>query len=305
MLHRAHIDSPFDGLNISVIATIPETRPKAIILIVHGINGKKERFLPFMDYMTGKGYACVAHDHRGHGESIIKEEDRGYSYNGRSAAMTKDMRAVTRWISKDFPDIPIYMLGHSMGSLAARAYIREDDTDLNGLILCGSPSYNPLMWLGMFLTKPISLIKHGRVRPVIFQQIMDNGYNRKFKNEGEKAWVCSDSNVRKTVKEDPSCNFSLTADYSLTLLELMRKAYSKTGWKSSNSSMPILFLAGTDDPCIIDRHHFLMAVDAMRNIGYGNVSYRLFPGMRHEVLNETGKDKVWNEIVRFLESDTD
>ena len=68
--------------------------------------------------------------------------------------------------------------------------------------------------------------------------------------------------------------------------------------------MPILFLAGTDDPCIIDKHHFLLAVDAMRNVGYGNINYRLFPAMRHEVLNEIGKVKVWDEIVRFLESDT-
>ena len=304
MLRRVHITSPFDGLNISMIVTTPEAKPKAVIFIVHGITGKKERFLPFMDYMTEKGYTCIAHDHRGHGESIIKEEDRGYSYNGRSTAMTKDMRAVTGWISENFPDTPIYMLGHSMGSLAARAYIRENDTDLNGLILCGSPSYNPLMWVGILLTKPISLIRHGKVRPVVFQKIMENGYNRKFKKEGEKAWVCSDSNERKTIKEDPACNFSLTADYSLTLLELMRKAYSKKGWMSSNNSMPILFLAGTDDPCIIDKHHFLLAVDAMRNVGYGNINYRLFPAMRHEVLNEIGKVKVWDEIVRFLESDT-
>ena len=305
MIRKVHITSPFDGLNISTIATTPEVKPKAVIFIIHGISGKKERFLPFMEYMTDKGYACIAHDHRGHGESVLKEEDRGYSYKGRSAALTKDMRAVTGWINENFPDTPIYMLGHSMGSLAARAYIRENDTDLDGLILCGSPSYNPLTWLGMMMIKPISLIRQGRIRPIIFQKLMDDGYNRKFKSEGEKAWVCSDSNVRKTVKEDPSCNFSLTADYSVTLLELMHKAYSRRGWLSSNNSMPVLFLAGSEDPCIIDRHHFLLAVDAMRNAGYANVDYRLFPGMRHEVLNEIGKEEVWSEIICFLESDSD
>ncbi len=305
MLRKSHITSPFDGLNISMITTTPEAKPKAVLFIIHGLNGKKERFLPFMEYMTENGYVCIAHDHRGHGESVLKEEDRGYSYNGRSAALTKDMRAIRKWIRENFPDTPVYMLGHSMGSLAARAYVRENDKDLKGLILCGSPSYNPLTLIGMLMLKPISLIRQGRLRPVIFQKLMDDRYNRRFMNEGEKAWVCSDSNSRKTIKEDPSCNFSLTADYSLTLLELMRKAYSRKGWLSSNNTMPVLFLAGDDDPCIIDRHHFLLAVDAMRSAGYANVDYRLFPGMRHEVLNEIGKEKVWSEIIRFLESDSD
>lgn len=300
MLHKLNIESPFDGLHVSMLATVPETRPKAVIFIIHGICGRKERFLPFMQYMSDKGYACVAHDHRGHGESIRNEKDRGYSYRGRSAAVVRDMRAIAAWINENFPDTPVYMLGHSMGSLAARAYVKEDDRGLDGLILCGSPSYNPLSRLGLFLMRMISLIDKGRIRPLVFQRLTEKGYNKRFPDEGEKAWTCSDSEVRKTVKEDPSCNFTLTADYSATLMELMLKTYSKRGWLSSNNTMPVLFLAGDDDPCIISRKKFLKAVDAMRSAGYANVSYRLFPKMRHEVLNEIGKEKVWEEIVRFI-----
>lgn len=300
MLHKLNIESPFDGLHVSMLATVPETRPKAVIFIIHGICGRKERFLPFMQYMSDKGYACVAHDHRGHGESIRNEKDWGYSYRGRSAAVVRDMRAIAAWINENFPDTPVYMLGHSMGSLAARAYVKEDDRGLDGLILCGSPSYSPLSRLGLFLMRMISLIDKGRIRPLVFQRLTEKKYNKRFEDEGEKAWTCSDSETRKAVKEDPSCNFTFTADYSATLMELMLKTYSKRGWLSSNNTMPVLFLAGDDDPCIISRKKFLKAVDAMRSAGYANVSYRLFPKMRHEVLNEIGKEKVWEEIVRFI-----
>lgn len=300
MIHRSYIESPFDGLRISLMAVVPDIRPKAVLFIIHGICGKKERFLPFMKHMTEKGYACVAHDHRGHGESLIEENDRGYSYKGRSDAIIQDMTAVAVWIKRHFPDIPVYMLGHSMGSLAARAFVREDDRGLDGLILCGSPSYNPMSKIGLAMVRIIGLFKDGRIRSPLLQNIMEKKYNKRFEKEGEKAWTCSDHEVLKAVKADPECNFDLTADYSAALMELMGRTYSTRGWRSSNNMLPILFLAGEDDPCIISRKKFLKAVDSMRAAGYADVSYRLFPKMRHEVLNEVGKEKVWEEIAGFI-----
>lgn len=300
MLVRSNIKSPFDGLTISILAAEPECSPKAVVQIAHGICGKKERFKEFMNYLSENGYACVANDHRGHGESIIYNKDRGYSYRGRSAAMIADMEGVTSWIEDRFPDTPIFLLGHSMGSLAVRTYIRKHDEKISGLIVCSSPSYDPLTIIGYILAKALCLINKGRIRPARIQENTSSKYNRRFKDEGDKAWTCSDPAVRETVSKDPACNFVLTADYSLTLMELMMKTYSGRKWHCHNSSMPILFLSGEDDPCLIDRKHFLHAVDHIRSVGYANVGYHLYPGMRHEVLHEKEKQKVWNEILKFI-----
>lgn len=300
MLTRTHINSPFDGLPISLIAVAPETPPKAVIQIAHGVCGRKERFTEFMEYLSSKGYACVAHDHRGHGESIREENDRGYTYRGRSTALVADMRGITSWITQKFPDTPVFLLGHSMGSLAARVYIKKHDEDISGLILCGSPSYNPLTPIGYMLAGLISLINHGRLRPTFLQEMTSSKYNRRFKGEGDKAWTCSDPASREAVRKEPACNFIITADYSLTIMELMMATYSRKGWHSSNNSMPVLFLAGDDDPCLISKKAFLHAVDSMRAAGYADVRYRLFPAMRHEVLHEKDKVTVWNEILEFI-----
>lgn len=300
MLIRTYIKSPFDGLTISIVSATPEGSPKAVIQIAHGVCGRKERFEEFMTYATENGYACVAHDHRGHGDSIIEERDRGYSYQGRSAALVADMKEVTSWLRQQFPDTPVYLLGHSMGSLVARTYIKKDDTGISGLILCGSPSYDPRVPIGYLLAKLISLINHGRYRPVAIQEAKSAKFNSRFKDEDDKAWTCSVPSVRKAVREDPACNFIITADYSLTIMELMRETYSRRGWHSSNNSMPILFLSGEDDPCMMNKKKFLHTVDCMRQVGYANVNYRLFPGMRHEIMHEKDKGKVWKEILTFI-----
>jgi alpha-beta hydrolase superfamily lysophospholipase len=300
MLTRTYIRSPFDGLQISILSDIPEEKPKAIVQIAHGICGRKERFTEFMQFLSSKGYACVVHDHRGHGESIREEGDRGYSYQGRSNALIADMMEVTSWIRGEYPDTPIYLLGHSMGSMVVRTYIKRQDNDISGIILCGSPSYDPLSPIGYILARLISLIDHGRLRPSYLQENRSTKYNRRFKDEGDKAWTCSVPSVRKAVREDPACNFIMTADYSLTLMELVRETYSRRGWNSTNNSLPILFLSGSDDPCLINKKAFLHAVDCMRKAGYANVSYRLFPEMRHEVLYEKDRELVWNEILEFI-----
>ena len=85
------VESAYDGLEISVLEVAPAEKPKAVVLLAHGLCGCKERFLPFMEYLAMNGIACVANDHRGHGSSIRSEEDRGYTYQGGAKAVVMDM----------------------------------------------------------------------------------------------------------------------------------------------------------------------------------------------------------------------
>ena len=102
------LDSAYDGVSISVAAVRPESRPKAVLQISHGMCGCKERFLPFMEYMAVHGVACVANDHRGHGLSVKNEKDRGYMYIGGYKALVDDMKMVTDWTRKSFEDVPAF-----------------------------------------------------------------------------------------------------------------------------------------------------------------------------------------------------
>lgn len=299
MIKKHLIPSEYDSLNISALEISRTDSPKAVIMICHGICGKKERFTPLMEFLSEHGYACIAHDHRGHGESVISPDDHGYSYGGRAKAVVSDIGTVVKWVRSRYGTIPLILLGHSMGSLAARGYVRQDDTEIKGLIICGSPSYNALSPVGRALMRAASLINNGRTRADMIQKMTSDRFNRAFRNEGPQSWTCSDPEIRKGVQNDPDCNFSLTADYSLTILELMKMSYSNRGWKCSNRDMPILFLSGADDPCMRGQDNLMKSVRLMKEIGYENVHAKIYPHMRHEVLNEIGKEEVWEDIKAF------
>lgn len=280
----------------------PEGKPRAVVYLVHGLCGCKERFIPFMEYLTSEGIACFASDHRGHGSSIFKEEDRGYMYNGGVRALVMDMDVVVNHIRECFKGVPLVMVAHSMGSLAARAYIKENDTKLDGLIICGSPAPNPLAPVGRFIISNLCRMNNGRSRPEYLQTFTSRRYNRKFRHEGNQAWTCSDPEVRRAFAEDSRCNFKITADCADTLMELFHEVYSRHGSHPGNPGLPMIFLSGDDDPCMISRAKFVKSVNLMRLNGYTDVRFLTYAGMRHEILNEVGKLSVWKDVLNYIDT---
>lgn len=293
--------SESDGLGISVLAVTPsEGRPEAVLQLSHGMCGCKERFLPFMEFMAGNGVACVANDHRGHGGSVISESDLGYMYKGGYKALVEDMSVVTKWIHCRHEGVPVYLLGHSMGSLAARVYAKRHDDMIDGLVVCGSPVLNPFCRPGYVFTGIIERLGAGKWRPSFIPSIVSAIYNRRFRGEGSMAWTCSDPEVRRAFRENPLCNYVFTVNGMHNLLGMMLEAYDDKDWKMSNISMPVIFLSGADDPCMYGERKFHESVADMYRHGYHDISSALYTGMRHEILNETEKEYVWNDILRFI-----
>jgi alpha-beta hydrolase superfamily lysophospholipase len=300
-MERFYIKSKYDDLTIAVGIVRPAGEPKAVLQLVHGMCGNKERFEPVMEYLASQGIACIASDHRGHGESIRDRGDLGYFYTGGYKAIVQDMRDVSLWGMSQFRGIPYFLLGHSMGSLAARVYVKQDDSGLSGLIICGSPSWNPLSRVGRAFTGLLCHLGLGRSRPQLLQKITSGTFNKRFASEGPEAWTCSDPKMRKLFKENPLCNFRFTMNGVYNLLKMMEETYDTKGWKVAQPSMPIRFISGTDDPCMITEQKFHKAVWTLHSVGYENISSSLYPDMRHEVLNEINKVEVWNEILNFMQ----
>lgn len=300
MNSHLYIESPADGLALNTLIICSQENPKAAILFIHGLCGKIERMLPTMRHFADQGYACIGFDMRGHGDSIKTEEDRGYTYHGGSKAMTEDIRAVIGWIENNFPKTPIYIVAHSMGSLAARTYLKSDDTHINGLVLCGSPSYNPLSPYARIFLQVYNEITGGHDRLEALQRFTSNLYNKDFEEDGFQAWMCSDPEERQRFFDDPECNYTCTTDCSLTLLMLMKETYSRKGWHVANPSLPILFISGENDSCMISMKKFHQSAGFLNSVGYTDVSSIIFPDMRHEVLNEIGKESAWQAISEFI-----
>ncbi len=295
-----YIKSPADGLGINTLAICDNDNPKAAIIFIHGLCGKIDRMLPTMRYFAAQGYACIGFDMRGHGDSIKTEEDRGYTYRGGSKAMTQDIRGVIGWVEVQYPAIPIFIVSHSMGSLAARTYLKTDDTHIDGLVVCGSPSYNPLSPFARIFLRIYNLITGGRKRLERTQKFTSDLYNKDFEEDGFQAWMCSDPQERQRFFDDPECNYICTTDCSMTLMLLMKETYSKKGWHVANPSLPILFISGENDSCMISMKRFHQSAGFLNSVGYTDVSSIIFPDMRHEVLNEIGKESAWQVINDFI-----
>ena len=128
---------------------------------------------------------------------------------------------------------------------------------------------------------------------MVMQNQTSNMYNRKFASEGPQAWVCSDPEVRRAFVEDPKHNFKFTLNGLRALLGLMLQSYSSKGWTSPASDLPILFLCGNDDSCAGGPSGIDKAAAVMHEAGYRRIAIKIYPAMRHEVLNEIGKERVW------------
>lgn len=278
----------------------PEGKTEAVIQIAHGLCGCKERYMPFMLYMAEHGVACVACDHRGHGASVKSMDDLGYMYDGGYKALVEDMKLVTDWTVKSFPDVPVVLLGHSMGSLAARIYLKKYDWELSGVILSGSPGYNPMVWPAMLLTGLLNMMGDGRMRLGFIQNYTNSRFNRRFSSEGQLAWVCSVPQEREKMLSNPLTNYHMTVNMMHNLLLMMAHTYSRRGWRVMNPDLPVTFISGADDAVMVSEKKLHDAAKMMAGLGYDNVTAAIFSDMRHEILNEVDKEVVWQDILDFI-----
>ncbi len=291
------IRSNCDGLDLGVSIRIPE-HPTGILQLVHGMAEHRERYHDFMDYCAEHGLVVIIHDHRGHGASVKSKEDFGYFGKDGVENIVQDVHQLTEYVRGRFPRLPLTLFGHSMGSLVVRCYIQEYDRDIDGLIVCGSPSYQVGARVGILIAKLMQVFKGEKHRSNFVNNVAFASNMKKFKYEGNpNAWVVSDPAVLAAYDADERDGFIFTLNGFETLFKLMQRAYSKKGWAMQNPNLPVLFIAGEDDPCIIDEKHLQKAVEFLRQRGYHHVSSKLYPHMRHEILNEIGKAEVWRDVV--------
>ena len=300
-----------DGLPLRVLRIEPDDpkRIKGIVQMVHGKNEHKGRYAPFMRYLASHGYLTVANDHRGHGESVECPEDRGYLYEGGCRALIEDTHEITLEIKKyaaekcGRDDLPLVLLGHSMGSLAARCYIRKYDADIDKLCIIGCPSRSNKMRQGLLLLKFLESIEGKKARSRLADLlIIGVNYEFKFRKEGLKnAWTNTEREAVIEHNNDPLCRFRFTLSGYEEMMKMAMLTYSG-GYTPQNPDMPIRFFSGKDDPCAISKRKLIEAMHLLRQIGYPDVHGKLYTNMRHDILHEKNKYRVYKDILDFIRS---
>lgn len=299
------LQSKYDNLALSCAEYAAEgdtqTNAKGVVQIVHGMCEYKERYEGFIDYLTQNGYIVFAHDHRGHGGSVTANENLGYFGDKKGEAIVDDAALVTDEIRRLYPGLSVTLFGHSMGSLVVRAYIQKYEEKIDKLIVCGSPSKNSLAGFGLMLNGVISAFRGKKYRSRLMANASTGGGDDKFPGEGKNAWLTRDKTVVEKYNADEKCNFVFSCNGFSNLLHLVKNAYKKKKYPAKHSDLPIFFMAGADDPVIGSEKKWLAAQQFLRDVGYKNVTGKLYPKMRHEILNELGKEEVYADALAFIE----
>lgn len=299
-----------DELEIAVLRMEPDNAAavRGAVVIVHGMCEHKGRYDAFQRFLAEQGYIAVSFDHRGHGESVRSPQDLGFLYEGGYIAMILDMHEIVKE-TKRYAEastggrkLPFYMIAHSMGTLCARCYLRDHDDELDKLVLLGCPSKLSGMKPGLKLVQALINQKGGHERSKIVDFIVGNGYEKAFaKEHTPHAWTNSDPEEVRIFNEDPLCGYTFTLNGYENLIKLAMLTYRDGGYGMRNPELPIRFYSGGDDPCAISREKLGEAIKLLRKQGYKNSKGKIYPGMRHEILREREKEKVWADILNFLE----
>ena len=294
------LKSDFDALELKLMLVRPVGKPRALVQLAHGMCEHKERYAPFMEYLAERGCLCVINDHRGHGGSVRSAKDLGYFYANGDEGVVEDLHQITQWMKAQWPGLPLFLLGHSMGSLAVRAYCERYDREIDALAVCGSPGCHAPSSLrfGLALISLLECVRGDRYHSPVIQRLTTGVFARRFPDpEHPNAWISANPENVRAYEADPLCNFTFTLNGNRSLLRLLRRAYALKP-ERGNPDLPVRFFSGAEDPCAPDARGFRDAVERMRSAGYRNVEGRLFPGMRHEILNEDGREAVFEAIWR-------
>lgn len=297
------VKSHFDGLELVCVAFEPETQPKGVIQFVHGMCEHKGRYEEMMEFFVNNGYITVAYDQRGHGETAFIKENLGWFGDNTGKGIVEDAYAVTKEIKIKYPNLPVVLFGHSMGSMVVRCYLQDHDEEIDKLIVCGSPNYNPFVGVAIGMTKTIGLIKGKKHRSKMLSYLSTGKGNENFPGEGESAWLSRNrENINKYIA-DPYCKYIFTCNGFENLFRLMQSTFSKKAYKVKNPTLPIHFVSGSDDAVLGGEKNWVKVHDALRGVGYENVSGKLYHELRHEIHNEPEREMVYEDLLAFIQGE--
>ena len=280
----------------------PEGTVKGIVQIIHGIAEYAARYDDFARYLNSLGYLVVAEDHMGHGKSGDEECIQGYFYGGWFSAVRDSVQLMNN-IQEEFPGVPYYVFGHSMGSFMARTIlIQYPQCRLDGAMICGT-GWMPGAVLKAGHTIAKILCRSGKdIKPnPTLHNLMFGSYNKRIDHpRTDFDWLNRDRAQVDRYINDPLCGFMETAGLAKAMLEGIIYIQKSEHLKQMNKNVPVYFISGGDDPVGDYGAGVRKAEEKFRNCGMITVDSRIFPLCRHEILNEINRDEVYRCVGDWL-----
>ena len=297
-----------DDFEINVYKWEPESQPKAAVQIVHGMAEHAKRYERFAEFLIKNGYICYADDHRGHGKTIeLNNMAPGYLGETGWDGTVNEIHHLSTIIKKENPNIPLFLIGHSWGSFLSQDIIQKWSEDYKAVILLGSngSQKKTVIKIGKSIANK-QVKKLGATEPSPKMDDLSFGkYNKPYKKEPNATgyeWLSRDKSEVQKYIDDPLSGFIAPGSFYVEMLTAFERLWDIEKEKKISKDLPIMFASGEEDPVSNKTKDLIPLLERYREIGIREVAVKFYKGARHELLNETNRDEVFNDLLEWLNS---
>jgi alpha-beta hydrolase superfamily lysophospholipase len=293
------------GTRLHCYQWLPETTPTAAITIAHGMGEHARRY----DWVAGElnkaGYAVYAADHRGHGATSIDHDPGGLGDMGEDGwnRTIADVHDLVAAVAAKHPDLPQVLFGHSMGSMITQQYLYRYPQGLDAAVISGSPGFaSPFqLWLSHLIARFESW-RHGPAgESALLDKMIFGNANASFEHAAATGfeWLSRDPQQVQQYVDDPLCGFVLRAGSLANMFAGAREARRAASLQQLPATLPVYIFSGADDPVHNESKGLNSLLQAYRQ-RFKQVDFTLYPGGRHEMLNETNRQQVVDDLTGWL-----
>jgi len=295
-----------EGTEIFVYHWMPDDNHnvKGIVQIAHGMAETGARYERFAKQLTDMGYIVYINDHRGHGKTAKTVEDIGYLAEKEGFKwLVEDLHQLSVIIKRENSKLPLFLLGHSLGSFVTQRYIMLYGRELKGAILSGSNGKQGIMlYIARLIAKAEIIMTGRRTKSEKLNKMSFASYNKAFKpNRTEFDWLSKDTTEVDRYIDNPSCGTVFTAGFYYDFLTGLIEIENKKNICKVPKELPIYIFSGEKDPVGKNGRGIVKLFNAYQGIGINDVTYKLYKDGRHEMLNETNRDEVMKDVIAWLD----
>ena len=301
-MHK-HIDYP-SSCGKAVIEAFhwPCENPRGVVQLCHGMAEHVERYDEFARFLNDNGFAVVGNNHLGHGASLIDGQLGYFGDDGAYNNVVEDMELLRKRATALYPNVPYFVFGHSMGSFLTRIYIARYGNNITGAVICGTMGPNRTSEKAQLPTKAIIALKGPKyVSQVLADASSVNNLKRIPNARTKFDWLSRDESVVDAYINDDLCGFTFTCSAYLELSRMIENISDDAWFMSVPKALPLYVISGEEDPVGNWGEGVKLVYQKLLDAGVKDVTMKLYPGARHEPLNELNRTEVFNDVLNFLQ----
>ncbi|SEE30263.1 alpha/beta hydrolase [Pseudomonas kilonensis] len=301
MIHQTFWLTATDHSRLFVNQWLPETAPLAVIMLAHGMAEHSGRYARLAQALCDEGYGVCAVDLRGHGKTGEEAILGHFADEDGWLKVVGDLASLNHHIVQQYPDTPILLLGHSMGSYIAQGYLLHHSASLHGAILSGSNFQPVTLYRSARLIARFERWRQGATgRSALIEWLSFGSFNKKFKpTRTPFDWLSRDPAEVDKYVHDPLCGFRCTNQLWVDLLGGLQQISKASNLAQIDPGLPLLVIGGECDP-VSEGKRLKDLADALRDAGSQHLQLTIYPQARHELFNETNRDEVTADVLAWI-----